>query len=193
MNKTEIRSVMKSKRNELNENEKGIKDRKIFNSLICDSSFALSRVIFIYVSFAKEVDTHHIINFALSQGKTVCVPKVINSTGVMKVLKIDSLNSMCKSSYGILEPQEDAIEIPKKEIDLALVPGLAFDLDGGRIGYGGGYYDRFLSGIRKDVLKLGLAYNFQIMDKIQTEAFDVPIDGIITESGLKKWQIKRMI
>lgn len=192
MSKADLRAIMKTKRNNLDENEKQMKDSKILEILICDISFALSRVIFAYVSFGNEAGTHSIINYALSQGKTVCVPKVINNTGVMCALKIDSLKSMCESNYGILEPQDDAVEIPKDEIDLVLVPGLAFDLEGGRIGYGGGYYDRFLNGMRKDALKLGLAYDFQITDKIKTEQFDISIDGVITESGFKKWQTRKM-
>lgn len=193
MNKAEARAVMKAKRSKLTESDKQVKDNAIFMSLINDSVFIDSKIIFIYVSFGKEVDTLRIINFALSNNKIVCVPKVIGKTGVMKALKIDSLENMGTSDYGILEPQDNAVEISKDEIDLVLVPGLAFDLNGGRLGYGGGYYDRFLSKIRKDALKIGLAYDFQIVEEIYTEEFDILINGIISESGLKKWGTRKII
>lgn len=188
MNKADVRAVMKAKRNELSDSERQIKDRIIFNNVINDSIFNSSNIMFIYVSFKNEADTHNIIDYALRKGKIVCVPEVNEKTRTMKALKIDSLKkNMHANNYGILEPDDSAAEIPGDKIDLVLVPGLAFDLMGGRLGYGGGYYDRFLRGMRKDALKIGLAYDFQIVQEVPTESFDVLINGLITESRVEKW------
>jgi 5-formyltetrahydrofolate cyclo-ligase len=89
------------------------------------------------------------------------------------------------SYYDILAPKDEYIRIVSpKVVDLVLVPGVAFDKRGYRVGYGGGYYDRFFNKLEKGVIKIGLCYEMQILPEVPTDIYDIPIDYIITEKGL---------
>lgn len=187
MNKETLRKIIKVKRSELKYKDKQNKDNIIFSNLKNERLFNSAEIIFIFVSFGDEVDTHKIINYGLSLGKTICVPKVISKEKGMKALKIHNLEHMERSRYGILEPFDDAEEISAEAVDLFLVPGLAFDTKGGRVGYGGGFYDKFLIKARENADKIALGYDFQIIEKVPLETTDILIDGIITERGFIKW------
>ncbi|ERI90113.1 5-formyltetrahydrofolate cyclo-ligase [Clostridiales bacterium oral taxon 876 str. F0540] len=181
MNKVEIRKSIKSLRDSMNKNEKKLKDDEIFNKVITSRSYINAKTIFIYVSMGSEADTHRIINKALEDNKLICVPKVINRKEGMKAIKIKSLSELVPGNFGVLEPVSFESQINPAEIDLLIMPGLAFDKFGGRLGYGAGYYDRFLQFVKKEARKLALAYSFQILDKVPMEDYDVFIDEIITE------------
>jgi len=155
-------------------------DDAIFSKFIHSEYYKNSGVIFIFVSFRSEVDTHRIIKKALEDGKTVCVPRVISKKEGMKAFRINSIEGLKTSNYGILEPSLECEEIQADKIDLVVIPGAAFDKSGGRIGYGGGYYDMFLTGLRHDTKKIALAYDFQVLKHVPTEDHDIKIDGIIT-------------
>ena len=132
-----------------------------------------------FVSFNSEVNTHEMIKNALGN-KTTVVPKVEQHEIEPSVI-IDFDNLM-PSKLGILEPIE-AMKIAYKHIDLVLVPGIAFDMEGHRIGYGYGYYDKFLKKVPKAV-KIGLCFDFQVVDKVPREEHDVPVDLVVTEKGI---------
>lgn len=137
-----------------------------------------------YVSFGSEVYTHDIINTWLSQGKQVCVPRVVKTKGKsMEAVKINSLEELEPGTYGVLEPNAGENNIISPDlIDVVIVPGCAFDLHRNRMGYGAGYYDRFLKLISSNCLKIGVAFDFQIMDEIPCDEHDIPMDIIITET-----------
>lgn len=139
-----------------------------------------SDAIFIYVSMKNEVPTADIINRALMDGKTVAVPVSLKDRK-MYFVKIDSLDDMVKNSLGVYEPQkgiED--EIIPSENTLLVVPGTAFDIQGGRMGYGGGYYDTYIEkyGIENT---LALAFDIQIKERVPREPHDKLMKKIITE------------
>ena len=183
--KSEFRNYIAKKRDELSLLQKNEKDNYIYKNIINSDLFVKSKVLFIYISFGNEVNTHKIIQYALDSGKEVCVPKVISRLKGMRALKIRDLRDLETSSYGILEPSDDSEEIFVERMDLAVIPGLAFDLNGGRIGYGGGFYDRFFSNINVSIRKIALAYEFQVLEGLPLEKHDITIDGIITENGFK--------
>jgi 5-formyltetrahydrofolate cyclo-ligase len=184
--KSEFRNYITKKRNELSLTEKSEKDNAIYEAIINSELFIKAKMIFIYISFGNEVDTHKIIEKALSLGKEVCVPKVISRLKGMRALKINSLNNLKVSDYGVLEPEDNSEEVFVKDMNLAIIPGLVFDLKGGRIGYGGGFYDRFFSNTNIDITKIALAYQFQILEELPLEDHDVSINNIITENGFNK-------
>ena len=99
---------------------------------------------------------------------------------------LDLEKETTKGSFGILEPINEVVEdkrlIKPEEIDLVIVPGVAFDKNMNRIGFGGGFYDRYLSLLKSSCKKVGLAYQFQIVEKIETEEHDMKVDMIVTES-----------
>ena len=180
--KSELRKIMMAKRNELLVDKKEKLDRNIFQKLISNPMYLNAKVIFIYVSYENEVNTHEVIKHALQSGKIVCIPKVISKDIGMVAMEINSFDELTPGAYGILEPSSrNGVVIDPKEIDMIILPGLAFDKFGGRLGYGGGFYDRYLLAVKKDTPKIALGYSFQLVEKVPTEELDVPIDDVITD------------
>ena len=113
--KNELRQLVIELRNSINETEKEALDNKIFENVVQLKEYISAKVIFIYVSYKSEVDTHRIIKKALSEGKVVCVPKIISRKEGMKALKIDNFQDLKVGCYGILEPDNKNIEINSSE------------------------------------------------------------------------------
>lgn len=174
--KNKLKESMLKIRNSLPKKDILERSRKIQDNLFSLSQYANSRTIMFFVSFSSEVDTHEMIKEAL-KNKVVVVPKVVHHEIEPSVI-ID-LGNLVPGRFGILEPIE-IMKIAYKNIDLVLVPGIAFDREGNRIGYGFGHYDRFLAKVPK-AIKIGLAFDFQIVDHIPKETHDVAVDFIVTE------------
>ncbi len=179
--KKSIRKIVKEKKDILTEDQRQKLDNMIFNNVTTSDEYKNSNVVFIFVSYNNEVDTHKIIKQALKDGKILCVPKVISKEEGMIIVRIKQFEDLQAGAYGILEPKNDELRIAEDEIDISYLPGLAFDKKGGRVGYGGGFYDRFLRKTRENSKKIGLAYGFQIFHEVPMEEHDVFIDGIITD------------
>lgn len=184
-NKKQLRKRVLSMRNSLDKDNKNSFDREIFNKLVLSELYNKSMNIFIYISFGSEVETKDIIMKALDDGKKVYVPKINGENNEMKAINIESLEGLVENSFGILEPISD-VEISKEKIDLIIVPGAVFDKEGNRIGYGGGYYDRYLEAIKDKKNKIALVYDFQIVDYIPSEVHDIKVDYIISNKGFIK-------
>lgn len=180
--KKEIRKSIIEKRNKIKNKDKTSMDKKIIESFKKEDSYKKARGIFIYIGFGSEINTKVIIEDALKKGKEVYVPKVKGKE--MLLIKIDSLENLVTSSYGILEPIGDNNNFDVDKLDLLVMPGVAFDNSGNRIGYGGGYYDRFLEKNKTNAEKIALAYEFQILNSINNEKHDVKVDKIITEERI---------
>lgn len=132
--------------------------------------------IMLYLSYGSEVMTFDTINLCIVTGMRVYVPYLIDKD--MEVSVIHNLSELKMSEYGIMEPIQRE-KIDKSEIDIVIVPGVVFDRKGNRIGSGLGYYDRFLKGMK--AVKIALAYDFQVVDKIVPTKEDIPMDMIVTE------------
>jgi 5-formyltetrahydrofolate cyclo-ligase len=182
--KKEIREHILTKRELIDTDIKNQWDESIFNNVINSELYKKANTIFAFVSFKSEVDTHKIIKYAIKDKKTICVPRIQSKQKGMEIFKINDFQQLKKGYFGILEPLESCPEIDKKEIDLILIPGVAFDRQGGRVGYGAAFYDRFLSNLNKKVDKIALAYDFQVLDNIPMDEHDVRIDGVITEKEI---------
>lgn len=186
MDKGELRKKIKLKRENLDKNIKLRADEKIRKSLFESEIYKNSKVVFIYVNMDSEINTIDIIKELLTSDKTIAVPKVIPVSlkeRQMKALKINSLLQLNESgAFGILEPSVECEDI-SEDVDLIIIPGLAFDINGNRLGYGGGFYDRFL---RKypNSKRVALCYDFQIFDEIPHEFFDEKVDLIISEEKI---------
>lgn len=184
-NKDYYRKIAREKRDSISKDDKYIIDGKIYDNVIKSSFYKKAQNIFIYVSVNSEADTRRIIQKALDDEKTVCVPKVISKKHGMIAVRINGLNELSKGAYGIPEPIKYDKKFDEHDIDLILLPGLAFDECGGRIGYGGGFYDRFISITGKNTVKIGLAYSCQIFDKVTCLEYDEPLDVLITEKSVQ--------
>lgn len=164
------------------------KSRKITDKLLDLKEFKAGKVVMSYVDFNNEVETKDFIRTCLQQGKRVAVPVVVRKpesprSEIIASEIFDPDGDLVPGTYGILEPRKDRLrEINPCEIDFAAIPGTVFDVRRNRIGYGAGYYDRFLIKLKKDCLKAGLAFELQIVEELPVEKHDVPLDMIITES-----------
>lgn len=184
--KKKLRKEILDKRNSMDLNIKRELDNCIFNRFYESSHYKNANKIFIYVSYSSEIDTKKIINKILEEGKRIFVPRTENKTKSMDAIEITSLDDLEESRYGILEPSIDKESINPNELDLIVVPGVAFDCCGGRIGYGAGYYDRYFKKINEKnlvrVKKIALAYEMQILNRIPMNEFDMTIDYIMSEN-----------
>jgi len=178
LDKRLIRQTMKKKRAALNEATFLLYSQTIFNTMVTLPCFKEASVIGVYISTQGEVDTYQLIN-AYCSSKTIAVPKVEGQT--MSFFAIDSLDEASEGYYGILEPVTDRFVAPD-DIDLMIVPMLAFDHHGQRVGYGGGFYDRYLPLVSCPTV--GLAFSFQEVENAFPSDFDQPLDQVITERGV---------
>lgn len=146
------------------------------SSILEEERIKNSNVISVFVSFGSEIDTLELISALLDAGKRVVVP-FIKKDDSMVMKEITSFGDLSfTNKYGIKEPNSDAKEINKKEIDVMLVPGLAFDKNNYRLGYGKGYYDKYLMG--SSIFTIGIGYKEQLVDSLPTDDFDVPLSEI---------------
>lgn len=180
-----LRKEILAKRDNIDIVEKGKMDKKISDKFYENKYYRDAKNIFIYISYDSEINTKEIINKALKDYKKIYVPRTEFKTRLMDAVEIVSLDNLIESEYGILEPSVEEPHINPNELDLIVVPGVAFDRNGGRIGYGAGFYDRYFKKINKDnmkkIAKIALAYDFQILDNIPMNEQDVPVNYIITE------------
>ena len=158
------------------------KSLRIHRRLIRMPAYRVAQRVACYVSVNNEVDTKTLIRATLREGKRVGVP-IARQDGVMDFQAIAGLKGLRTAHYGLREPVPNPNAIlPPHTIDSILIPGIAFDRYGHRIGSGKGYYDRFLT--RTKAVRIGLAYAFQIIDRVPAEPHDVKMDFIVTESEI---------
>lgn len=183
--KKALRKETLTKRKNLDTAEKENMDEKILDRFFESKYYKEAKKIFIYISYDSEIDTIKIIDKAFKDGKKIYVPRTEFESRLMDAVEITSFDNLIKSSYGILEPSINTPYINPNELDLIVVPGVAFDRKGGRMGYGAGFYDRYFKKINKNnierITKIALAYDFQVLEEVPMSAQDVPVDYIITE------------
>ena len=181
LSKEKIRLEILRRRNSLSEHEMVVNSNIISNRVISTKEYKKSSSIGIYYPFGSEVNTIEIIKHSLDTKKTISLPRIMDSNRIVffKIIE-NSFHEikMTKGKYGILENSMSDFII--EEMDLLIVPGIAFDLEGNRIGYGKGYYDRFLSQRRVNYT-IGLAFENQVIDKIPKTQDDIPVNLLVTE------------
>jgi len=183
--KNDLRNKYKLTRKELSFKKKLELDEKIFNRLISHNSYKNCETLLTFVSTAIEVDTHKLISYSLQQGKKVAVPKCISGTRQMEFYLINSIDDLEVATFSVLEPKiEICTKLLNFENSICIVPGLAFDLNGYRLGYGKGYYDRFLSNYTG--LNIGVCYCSCTLNKLISGKFDRPVDLLITDKYIRK-------
>ncbi|MBQ7740672.1 MAG: 5-formyltetrahydrofolate cyclo-ligase [Eubacterium sp.] len=172
------KEALKSRKNVRN---KPGKDKDIFRNFTKTDFYKNSDIILCYVSLDDEIDTKEIINKALSDNKRVAVPLCIDQNGNMDFRFINSLNELKSGYKGIPEPDKEKSESVRDFSNaIAVVPGLCFTKEGKRLGYGGGYYDRFLK--NNSLISIGLCYNSFMLNDIPTDEYDISVKCVISES-----------
>ena len=179
--KKSLREQFLIKRKELSKSEVKKKSLQIHHRLFSLPWYRTAQNILFYVSYDNEVDTHDMIKESLTNGKTILVPKTDTKKKTICLSKLLSWDDLSPCAYSILEPREDCIrEVPVSSVELLIVPGVAFDLHGNRIGHGMGYYDRLLK-TTFQAHSIGLAFENQIIKSIPAEEHDEKVEMIVTE------------
>lgn len=175
--KQEIRKEMLEKRRQLTQEEVEAGGLQLLDHLQTGGYLQGINTAFVYVSGKNEVSTFSLISHLLATGVHVCVPKTFGQ-GHMEAWQISDLQADLKpGAFGLLEPVTEC-PVAIEQIDLVIVPGVAFDKNGNRIGYGGGYYDRFLQK-QSIAKKVGVCYQFQLVDAIASDDTDVAMDVVV--------------
>ena len=159
------------------------KSLAIMERLFKLDDFRPARILHIFVSFGSEVSTELIIKRSLEIGKRVVVPIIDYKSRRLTLSEIEDYDlDLRPGHWGILEPRNEAVRaVDLDQLDLILIPGVAFDKAGHRLGHGAGYYDKLLAGCKERPLAMALAYEMQVVDDVPVMEYDVKIDGVITE------------
>ncbi len=174
MNKKELREKFLKIRKSLNAIDRVKSNKEIIKKLINLSEYKECKLLLSYVSTSEEVDTIKLIETSLQQGKEVAVPRCEGE--VISFYYIKSLKELKEGNFRILEPRNNN-RVTNFEKSICIVPGICFDKKGDRIGYGKGYYDRFLSNYKGT--KIGLTYKECICDNIDIDKYDINVDKVI--------------
>ena len=175
MNKTELRKMIREKKRAMTIAEIEAKSAELGRLFRETEAYRNAKTIYGYLPYNQEVRTVAMLEHALADGKRVAVPKCYGDE--MRFIFMDELSRVEKGYANIPEPIADG-PIANDETALVLLPGLAFDRDGHRIGYGGGFYDKFLAA-EPGHPTLALCYDFQMMDHLETEEYDIPVDTVL--------------
>jgi len=175
MDKKALRAQIRQRKRAMTEEEIQLRSRKLAEKFLASEAYRNAKTIYGYLPYNQEVRTTSMLEQALKDGKRVAVPKVYGDE--MKFIYLTDLNQVEKGYSGIPEPIADG-PVGDDEAALVLMPGMAFDPQGHRIGYGGGFYDKFLS-LEPNHPTLALCYEFQLLPMLETEAHDIPVDCVI--------------
>ena len=185
--KAALRKQYKQIRNQLTMEKVQNNSEKIAAQLFETAFWQNSTVVMLYLSFQNEVVTDMIYERGWQENKIMLIPICSAQNGIMTMSKLTSFEQLVPNRYGIRELPEPLQQIvPPETIDLCLIPGIVFDNYGNRLGFGAGYYDRYLAKISPQVPRIALAHSCQIYDGIlPTDQYDLPMHYMLTESGLE--------
>lgn len=185
LTKEELREKMLTKRANLTPIEREEKSRVIKEKLFNQSEFKRAKTIMFYVAFRKEVETEQMIKESLAAKKEVVVPITDQEKKQLYLSQLKDYDRELEAgTYGIKKPAADYYRpIKQDKLDLVVVPGVAFDTQGNRLGYGGGYYDRLLAGLTS-VSRVGVSFEQQVAANIAAAEHDQPVNKIITEERI---------
>lgn len=188
--KERLRKRVLATRTGLDRGQVEVSGQAILKRVLGLEAYRRAKLVHTYVSSKEnEVDTRALIGTCLAQGKRVAVPVVMPGTKTLSHALIDSLDQLVVGPYGLAQPEPaTAVWLPAEaRIDLVVVPGLAFDRRGQRIGWGSGYYDRFLAQVQ--AIKIGLCYDALVLDCIPGEPHDVPVDMVVAETAIHQGEL----
>ncbi|MDD5097808.1 MAG: 5-formyltetrahydrofolate cyclo-ligase [Candidatus Omnitrophica bacterium] len=178
LTKAQIRSKILLRLKTQEEEDRNRKSKFILNKLLKNKAFRKAKIVMFYIAFGGEVNTAEMIREAQKIGKVICVPICRKDKEIMQPAILENHAKLKLGPYGVREPATKNLLKPK-DLDLVIVPGLAFDKQGNRLGRGKGYYDRFLSTLSNRADSIGLAFDFQILPLVPTNTHDVSVKQII--------------
>ena len=175
MNKKELRAKIRAQKRAMTEDAIVAKSARLGELFAASEAYRNAKAIYGYLPYNQEVRTVAMLKQAIADGKRVAVPKCYGDE--MKFIWMDDLDAVAPGYANIPEPIADG-PVADDETALVLMPGMAFDPQGHRIGYGGGFYDKFLAA-EPNHPTLALCYDFQMLDYLETEEFDIPVDTVL--------------
>jgi 5-formyltetrahydrofolate cyclo-ligase len=182
MNKSALRNLLRKKRLCLSPKEVREKSQRIAKRVMGLAEFHRAERVVLYSPISNEVDTDILWQTTLQGGKEPYFPRIRKAEKQIEFVYANTRESLRPATYGILEPSGRCLLLPEADQEiLILVPGLGFDFEGYRLGWGGGYYDRTFCGMVKKGTRVGLAYNFQVLSSLPHEDGDERVDYVITE------------
>ena len=181
--KNEIRKEFKKKRASMEKTEVAEKSRVACDLFLKSEIYKNARVIMAYMPLGNETDTSYIIKKAFEDGKRLAFPVTDEQSGEITPCFAFADSNFEKGAFSVIEPA-DKIVANGEDIDVVIVPGIAFDKKGARVGFGKGCYDRFLN--KTNAVKVGFCYSFQLCDDIPADSYDIQMDFLITENEIIK-------
>ena len=175
MDKKELRDYIRKFKRAMTKEEIEAKSEKLGELFLASDLYRQAKNIYGYLPYNQEVRTTAMLEQAQKDGKRIAVPKILGDT--MIFVWLDDLSAVEKGYSGIPEPI-DLAPVADDPTALVLMPGMAFDPEGHRCGYGGGFYDKFLAS-EPDHPTLALCYEFQVLPHLETEEFDIPVDCVL--------------
>lgn len=176
--KKALRGEIRAKRRHIPPETRGEKDKSITEKVLSLDEYKKAGTVFCFVSYGGEPETRDIIADILKQGKRLCVPRCLDE-GQMECVLIEGLSCLRPGYKGILEPKEGLPVLDPAEIDMAVVPGMAFTREGARLGQGGGFYDRFME--KTKAFTCGICYSEFLLEDIPAESFDKKVSAVVTD------------
>ena len=180
--KVELRKRLKAERARLSAEQAALSSEQVSRHILACDAYRKAHCIMGYLAFGKELSVDAVLLAALAEGKTVVVPMVTSATEMTPVV-LQNMHDFELDRYGIRSVRQPAEQIAPQDIDLVLVPGVAFDREGGRLGMGAGYYDRFLPQAKRAVL-MGVAYDCLLQSELPKDEHDVCMQLLASESGV---------
>lgn len=186
--KRSLREQVLSLRSALTAEERAFKSQRIQSIVIQTREFQEARTIMLFMNFRDEVETTELAQGVLDLGKRLVLPRCAPKGVLIPALIRDLEKDIESGMWGIREPKREGLtEVDPLEIDCIIVPGAAFDAQGNRLGYGGGFYDRFFERVKEDTPRIALAFHCQIVDRIPVEVYDKKVNMLITEQGVMRF------
>ena len=192
--RSSLRALARKNRDELELKERIQASLAIGERVCALPELSQAKSIFLYCAFRSEVETENLSRTLQEMGKIICFPQAVPATRDLLPIQWDwrKPDSCLKPGYrGIPEPQQPGcVVFPPEELDMVIMPGLLFDRNGNRLGYGGGYYDRFLANKAPQALRVGLGFSSQLTISIPAQAHDMRLDILVTDAEILRWPKK---
>lgn len=186
--KRELREKVLSFRAALTEEERSLKSQTIHSIVTQTREFQEAKTIMLFLNFRDEVATTELAQQVLDLEKRLILPRCAPKRVLIPALINDLEQDIEPGMWGIREPKREGLqEVDPNEIDCIFVPGAAFDKSGNRLGYGGGFYDRFFERVKEEVPRIALTFHCQVVDKVPVEVYDKKVTMLVTEQGIMRF------